>query len=64
VHEHPVPSIIYNITDCVTKLYAADGKSTENKSKAGTANAVPIIASHAVENIGPADCLRLFVERK
>jgi hypothetical protein len=63
-HGHPVPSVVYNITDCTTKLYAADGKTTENQSKAGTASAVPVIASHSAENIGPTDCQQLFVERK
>src|SRR5215467_6497126 len=63
-HGHPVPSVVYHITDCTTKLYAADGKTTENISKAGTASAVPVIASHSAENIGPRDCQQIFVERK
>jgi hypothetical protein len=63
-HGHPVPSVVYNVTDCDTKLYAADGKSTEAKSKAGSASAVPVIPSHSAENIGPADCRQIFVERK
>ena len=28
VHGHPVPFVVYSVTDCKTKLYAADGKST------------------------------------
>ncbi len=63
-HGHPVPSIVYNITDCTTKLYAADGKTNDVTSKAGTANAVPVTPSHSAENIGPADCQQIFVERK
>jgi hypothetical protein len=63
-HGHPVPSVVYNVTDCDTKLYASDGKTTDNHRKAGTANAVPVIASHSAENIGPADCRQVFVERK
>src|SRR5262249_9376773 len=63
-HGHPVPSIVYNVTDCPTKLYAADGKTNENPGKAGTANAVPVIASHSAENVGTADCPQSFVERK
>ena len=63
-HGHPVPSIIYFVNDCTTKQYAADGKTMEGTSKAGTAMAVPIIASHSAENIGPADCVQIFVERK
>src|SRR5215831_4946021 len=63
-HGHPLPSIVYNVTDCTTKLYALDGKTTENSAKAGTAGAVPVIASHSAENIGPTDCQQIFVERK
>jgi hypothetical protein len=63
-HGHPVPSVVYNVTDCKTKQYAADGKTTESDSKAGTSNAVPIIASHSAENIGTADCKQVFVEKK
>jgi hypothetical protein len=63
-HSHPLPSVIYFVNDCTTKQYATDGKTTEGTSKAGTAMAVPIIASHSAENIGPADCVQIFVERK
>src|ERR1700716_3801332 len=35
-HSHPVASIIYNVTDCKTKTYAADGKTSETERKAGT----------------------------
>jgi hypothetical protein len=63
-HSHPVPSVVYFLTDCVTRLYTPDGKTTENTRKAGTAQAVPITPSHSAENIGPADCQSVFVERK
>ena len=64
VHSHPLPSVIYNVNDCVTRLYAADGKTVEITSKAGTATPVPVTASHSAENIGPTDCDSIFVERK
>jgi hypothetical protein len=63
-HGHPVPSVVYNLTDCKTKQYAADGKTMERDSKAGTATAVPVIASHSAENTGNADCKQIFVEKK
>ena len=63
-HSHPLPSVVYNLTDCKTKLYAADGKTVENAGKAGAASAVPVTASHSAENIGDADCKQVFVERK
>src|ERR1700721_1868115 len=50
VHGHPLPFVVYSVTDCKTKLYAADGKTTEIDSKAGTATALPAIASHSAEN--------------
>jgi hypothetical protein len=64
VHSHPVPFVTYQVTDCKTKLYAADGKTTETDSKAGTARASPSIASHSAENIGDADCKQIFFEKK
>ena len=35
-HGHPVPSIVYSLTDCKTKQYAADGKTPEGETKAGS----------------------------
>jgi hypothetical protein len=64
VHGHPVLSIVYSVTDCKTKQYAADGKTMERESKAGTVTAVPVIASHSAENTGAADCKQIFVEKK
>jgi len=63
-HGHPSPSIVYNVNDCKTKLTAADGKTRESITKAGTANAVPIIASHTAENIDKTPCKQVFVEKK
>jgi hypothetical protein len=64
IHSHPQMSAIYNVTDCKTKLYAADGKTTENESKAGTASALPMIPAHSAENVGSADCKQVFFEKK
>jgi hypothetical protein len=63
-HGHPVPGVIYFVTDCHDRLYDADGKTSESATKAGTARAVPVIASHSAENIGPADCKVIIVEKK
>jgi hypothetical protein len=63
-HGHPLPSVVYNITDCTTKTYTPDGKTSEIIRKAGTASAVSAIPSHSAENTGAADCQQLFVERK
>jgi hypothetical protein len=64
MHSHPVPFVVYNLTDCKTKLYSPDGSTKEVKGKAGTASANPVIAAHAAENIGDADCKQIFVEKK
>jgi hypothetical protein len=64
VHSHPVPFVVYSVTDCKTKLYAADGKTTELDTKADTASALPAIASHSAENTGNADCKQIFFEKK
>jgi hypothetical protein len=63
-HSHPLPSVVYFLTDCPTRVYTPDGKTSETTSKAGTARSAPITQSHSAENIGSADCESLFVERK
>lgn len=64
VHGHPLPSVVYNITDCKTRTHTPDGKSVDGEGRAGSARAVPVIPSHEAENIGDADCQQIFVERK
>lgn len=63
-HAHPLPSVIYFVTDCKDRLYGPDGKSQVSERKAGTVVAAPIVKSHSTENIGTADCQQIFVERK
>ena len=63
-HSHPVPSVVYSVTDCAFKLTSADGKTINLNPKAGTVTAVPITASHTATNVGPTDCQSVFVERK
>ena len=63
-HSHPIPSVAYLLTDCTNRVYTPDSKARENNEKAGTVRAVPLISSHSAENIGPADCQMLIVERK
>lgn len=63
-HGHPVPSVVYNVTDCSGKTYTPDGKSTEIAAKAGSVRAVPVIASHSAENVSTTDCHQIFFERK
>jgi hypothetical protein len=61
-HSHPVP---FNaLDDCTIRAHNPDGSTRDINSKAGTAFAGPVTASHTAENTGPADCHALFVERK
>lgn len=63
-HSHPVPSVAYSLTDCQLRIYESDGKTREVSSKTGSVAAPPITQSHSAENIGPAVCRVVFVERK
>jgi hypothetical protein len=63
-HSHLLPGVIYNVTDCQSKLYTPDGKVIENKGTAGTAGATPITPSHQAENAGTTDCKQVLVEKK
>jgi hypothetical protein len=63
-HSHPANSIVYNVTNCNTKVVAADGSDRVNPSPAGTVTAVPLIPSHTAENIDSGDCKQVFVEKK
>ncbi|MGE5139841.1 MAG: hypothetical protein ACM3JD_10285 [Rudaea sp.] len=64
LHSHPVPSVIYFLTDCKDKLYGPGGKTIISEHKAGTVLAAPIVKAHSTENIGTGDCHQIFVERK
>ncbi len=65
IHSHPIESVVYNLTDCPTKLYDDSGKLVrEDDSKTGTARAVPIIPAHSAENTGGGDCKQIFFEKK
>jgi oxalate decarboxylase/phosphoglucose isomerase-like protein (cupin superfamily) len=63
-HSHPVPSVLYAVTDCSLRVTAPDGAKRDVNSKAGNAMTIPITASHSAENVGPSDCQAVFVERK
>jgi hypothetical protein len=63
-HGHPLPSVVYSITDCQTKQTSADGKTMQTDSKAGAARAVSVVHSHTATNTGTTDCKQLFIEKK
>jgi len=64
VHSHPVPSFVYSLTDCMLRIYEADGKTREINDKAGKVQAAPVTPSHSTENIGADECRVVFVEHK
>jgi hypothetical protein len=64
-HTHPLPSVVYFLTDCTQKLRSADGTERDVNSKAGTSNTVPIITEpNTAHNVGSTACGAVFVERK
>jgi hypothetical protein len=63
-HSHPVPSVIFFLSDCDSKLTTPDGKSTVNHVQQSTAQAIPVTPNHTVQNVGSSDCEAIIVERK
>jgi hypothetical protein len=63
-HAHPLPSIIYYLTDCSLKLTTPDGQFRVADGNAGTSRANPVTMSHTAENVGSAECRAVLVERK
>ncbi len=63
-HSHAGALASYLLTDCKSRVHTPDGKYQERSRKAGEANFSPIIASHAIENVGTTECRLVIVERK
>jgi predicted metal-dependent enzyme (double-stranded beta helix superfamily) len=63
-HSHSGAETAYRLTDCQSRIHTPDGKSQDRTGKAGEVNFNPIIVSHSFENVGPAECKALIVERK
>lgn len=64
MHSHEGPLVGYRLTDCNLKVYTPDGKSKAREAKRGEALFNPIIAAHAVENVGSSECQLVIVEKK
>ena len=62
-HSHPTAGT-YFLTSCSLRFELPDGTKQDSAPAAGTASARPPIASHAVENIGKADCELIMFEPK
>ncbi len=63
MHSHPANTVYY-LTDCRLKATGADGKSQIVEPKAGTATWRGGVTTHAVENVGTAECHLVQTELK
>ena len=63
-HSHLVPSVVYFLSDCKSRIHTPDGKTQELNGEQGHAQTVPTTPKHSVENIGRENCDAIFVERK
>lgn len=63
-HSHPVPSVVYALTDCSLRVHAPDGTTRDVMPKAGSVTPIVITPSHFVENVGDSDCRSVLIERK
>jgi quercetin dioxygenase-like cupin family protein len=64
MHSHEGPLVGYRLTDCNLKVYTPEGNAKAREAKRGEALFNPIIAAHAVENVGSSECQLVIVEKK
>lgn len=64
MHSHEGPLVGYRLTDCNLKVYTPDGNAKAREAKRGEALFNPVIAAHAVENVGSSECQLVIVEKK
>lgn len=62
-HSHPAAAVYY-LNDCSLRSFAKDGSQVDGFPKKGTARVQSSIPSHAIENIGAADCKLIMFEPK
>ena len=63
-HSHPVPFIAYALDACTLRIHNPDGTTRDINNMAGAAASGPVATSHTAENVNPADCHAILVERK
>lgn len=64
LHAHPIPSVVYPLTDCTIKLTSADGTVRIVKTRAGHPMEAPVTFAHTAQNISRHTCAAIFFERK
>jgi beta-alanine degradation protein BauB len=62
-HSHPIPSVVFPLTDCTIKLTSAEGTRIV-RTKAGHPTEVPVTFGHTAQNITHHTCAVVFFERK
>jgi hypothetical protein len=62
-HSHPIPSVVFPLTDCAIKVTSAEGTRIIH-TKAGHPVEVPVTFGHTAQNITHHTCAAVFFERK
>jgi hypothetical protein len=62
-HSHPIPSVVFPLTDCTLKVTSAEGTRIIH-THAGHPVEVPITFGHTAQNITHHTCAAAFFERK
>lgn len=63
-HSHPIPNVVYPLTDCTIKLTNADGTTRIVRTRAGHATEGLVTFGHSAQNISHHTCAAVFFERK
>ena len=62
-HSHPIPSVVFPLTNCTIKLTSAEGTRIV-RTKAGQPMEAPVTFGHTAQNITHHTCAVVFFERK
>src|ERR1700733_13200339 len=63
-HSHPIPSVVYPLTNCTIKLTSADGTTRIVNTRVGQPTEAPVTFGHTAQNITHHTCAVVFFERK
>ena len=62
-HSHPIPSVVFPLTDCTLKLTSAEGTRIVH-TRAGHPMEAPVTFGHTSQNLTRHTCAAVFFERK
>jgi hypothetical protein len=63
-HSHPIPSVVFPLTNCTIKLTSADGTTRIVNTRVGRPTEAPVTFGHTAQNITHHTCAAVFFERK